>query len=51
MNMIFLSYQVDPFAQHRQPTIAEREDAYRARRRQMIISPDRHDPFQDGRCR
>ncbi|XP_073236837.1 splicing factor 3B subunit 1-like isoform X1 [Porites lutea] len=39
---------VDPFAQHRQPTIAEREDAYRARRRQMIISPPRHDPFQDG---
>jgi len=40
---------VDPFAQHRQPTIAEREDEYRARRRQMVISPPRNDPFADGR--
>ncbi|KAK2561380.1 Splicing factor 3B subunit 1 [Acropora cervicornis] len=39
---------VDPFDQHRQPTIAEREDEYRARRRQMVISPPRHDPFADG---
>ena len=41
---------MDPFAQHRQQTIAEREDEYRARRRQMVISPPRHDPFADGRC-
>ena len=41
---------MDPFDQHRQPTIAEREDEYRARRRQMVISPPRHDPFADGRC-
>lgn len=41
---------MDPFAQHRQPTIAEREDEYRARRRQMVISPPRNDPFADGRC-
>jgi len=41
---------VDPFAQHKQPTIAEREDEYRARRRMMVISPPRHDPFADGRC-
>ena len=48
-NVLFFS-QVDPFAQHRQPTIAEREDEYRARRRQMVISPPRNDPFADGRC-
>nr|XP_058964441.1 splicing factor 3B subunit 1-like [Pocillopora verrucosa]XP_058966473.1 splicing factor 3B subunit 1-like [Pocillopora verrucosa] len=42
------SENVDPFAQHRQQTIAEREDEYRARRRQMVISPPRHDPFADG---
>ncbi|XP_048578646.1 splicing factor 3B subunit 1 isoform X1 [Nematostella vectensis] len=40
--------QVDPFAEHRRATIAEREDEYRARRRQMIISPPRLDPFADG---
>lgn len=39
----------DPFAEHRVPKIADREDEYRARRRQMIISPDRHDPFADGK--
>ncbi|KXJ28297.1 splicing factor 3B subunit 1 isoform X1 [Exaiptasia diaphana] len=40
--------QVDPFQEHRRQTIAEREDEYRARRRQMIISPPRHDPFANG---
>lgn len=50
MLVLFCVTQVDPFAQHRQPTIAEREDEYRARRRQMVISPPRHDPFADGRC-
>uniref|UniRef100_A0A8C9ZGK6 Splicing factor 3b subunit 1 n=1 Tax=Sander lucioperca TaxID=283035 RepID=A0A8C9ZGK6_SANLU len=40
--------QYDPFAEHRPPKIAEREDEYKARRRQMIISPERLDPFADG---
>lgn len=43
-----LVLQYDPFAEHRPPKIAEREDEYKARRRQMIISPERHDPFADG---
>lgn len=29
--------------------IADREDEYKARRRQMIISPERLDPFADGK--
>ncbi|TKS67867.1 Splicing factor 3B subunit 1 [Collichthys lucidus] len=40
--------QYDPFAEHRPQKIAEREDEYKARRRQMIISPERLDPFADG---
>ncbi|KAM9344269.1 LOW QUALITY PROTEIN: splicing factor 3B subunit 1 [Pholidichthys leucotaenia] len=40
--------QYDPFAEHRAPKIADREDDYKARRRQMIISPERLDPFADG---
>ncbi|XP_038057284.1 splicing factor 3B subunit 1-like isoform X2 [Patiria miniata] len=38
----------DPFAGNNAARIAEREDEYRARRRMMIISPARHDPFADG---
>ena len=38
----------DPMAEHRIPKIADREDEYRARRRQMIISPERYDPFAQG---
>ncbi|XP_035688999.1 splicing factor 3B subunit 1 isoform X1 [Branchiostoma floridae] len=38
----------DPFAEHRVRTIAEREDEYRARRRNLIISPERFDPFAEG---
>ncbi|KAL5007606.1 hypothetical protein ScPMuIL_016412 [Solemya velum] len=38
----------DPLAEHRQPRPAEREDDYRARRRNLIISPARYDPFADG---
>ncbi|XP_017780784.1 PREDICTED: splicing factor 3B subunit 1 isoform X1 [Nicrophorus vespilloides] len=38
----------DPFADRRRPTIADREDEYRQKRRQMIISPERVDPFADG---
>eukprot|EP01050_Picozoa_sp_SAG11_P006638 SAG11_NODE_523_length_8775_cov_29.592900_1_plen_485_part_00 len=36
---------VDPFADTRAKTIAEREDEYHARRRQRILSPARADPF------
>lgn len=43
----FLQY--DPFAEHRPQKIAEREDEYKQRRRQMIISPERLDPFADGK--
>lgn len=39
----------DPFAEHRRPTIADREDEYRAKRRKMVISPDRVDPFAEGK--
>lgn len=38
----------DPFADRRRPTIAEREDEYRQKRRRMIISPERVDPFAEG---
>ncbi|KAK7867740.1 hypothetical protein R5R35_002244 [Gryllus longicercus] len=38
----------DPFADRRRPTIAEKEDEYRQKRRQMIISPERVDPFAEG---
>lgn len=38
----------DPFADRRRPTIAEREDEYKQKRRKMIISPERVDPFADG---
>uniref|UniRef100_A0A8C6KUU7 Splicing factor 3b subunit 1 n=1 Tax=Nothobranchius furzeri TaxID=105023 RepID=A0A8C6KUU7_NOTFU len=40
--------QYDPFAEHRPQKIAEREDDYKGRRRQRIISPERLDPFADG---
>lgn len=38
----------DPFADRRRPTIAEKEDEYRQKRRRLVISPDRVDPFADG---
>lgn len=39
----------DPMAQYKRPTIADREDDYRARRRAQVLSPDRIDPFMDGK--
>ena len=39
---------VDPFAEHRAKTIAEREDEYHAKRRERILSPARSDPFAAG---
>ncbi|XP_054285703.1 splicing factor 3B subunit 1 isoform X1 [Macrosteles quadrilineatus] len=38
----------DPFADRRQKTAAEKEDEYRQKRRRMIISPERIDPFAEG---
>ncbi len=38
----------DPFADRRRPTIAEKEDEYRQKRRRLVISPERADPFADG---
>lgn len=38
----------DPFAERRRPTIAEKEDEYRQKRRRFVISPERADPFADG---
>lgn len=38
----------DPFADRRRPTIAEKEDEYRQKRRRFVISPERVDPFADG---
>lgn len=48
LTLLFVS-QYDPFAEHRPQKIAEREDEYKGRRRQMIISPERLDPFADGK--
>lgn len=38
----------DPFAETRSKTIAEKEDEYRQKRRRLVISPERADPFADG---
>lgn len=35
-------------ADRRRPTISDREDEYKQKRRRIIISPDRADPFADG---
>lgn len=39
----------DPFADHRRPTVGEKEDEYRQKRRRLVISPERVDPFADGK--
>lgn len=38
----------DPFADRRRPTVGEKEDEYRQKRRKLVISPERVDPFADG---
>ena len=38
----------DPFAEHKRPKIIDREDEYRQRKRNAIISPARVDPFANG---
>ena len=35
----------DPLADRRPSRVGDRDDEYKARRRQLIISPERHDPF------
>lgn len=39
---------VDPMAEHKIPTIADRQNEYQARMRKLLISPARADPFADG---
>lgn len=39
---------VDPMAEHKMPTIADRQNDYQARMRKLLISPARADPFADG---
>lgn len=46
---VCLPLQYDPFAEHRPQKISDREDEYKRRRQKMIISPERHDPFADGK--
>jgi hypothetical protein len=52
MKLKILNFQAekdyDPFAERRQLTVAEKEDEYRQKRRMMIISPERVDPFAEG---
>lgn len=41
----------DPFADRRIKTVGEKEDEYRQKRRKIAaISPERVDPFADGKC-
>lgn len=40
--------EADPFAAHQRPKIVDREDEYRRKRSQQIISPVRLDPFANG---
>lgn len=41
----------DPFADTRRKTVGEKEDEYRQKRRKIAaISPERVDPFADGKC-
>lgn len=49
LNLLQSDKDYDPFADRRRPTIAEKEDEYRQRKRRMIISPERIDPFAEGR--
>lgn len=41
----------DPFEARRVKTVGEKEDEYRQKRRNQILSPERIDPFADGKCR
>lgn len=46
---MFVFQEYDPLADRRPQKIADREDEYKAIRRRMIISPERYDPFAEGR--
>lgn len=41
--------EYDPFAERRPKTVGEKEDEYRQKRRKLVISPERVDPFADGK--
>ena len=41
--------EYDPFADRRPKTVGEKEDEYRQKRRKLVISPERVDPFADGK--
>jgi splicing factor 3B subunit 1 len=41
----------DPFENRRVKTVGEKEDEYRQKRRNQILSPERIDPFADGKFR
>lgn len=40
---------LDPFADHKRQTIADRQNEYQQRMRKLLISPARVDPFADGK--
>jgi len=42
---------IDPLADRRRPTIADRENEYTQKRRRIVISPERADPFADGKLK
>lgn len=40
--------KIDPFAEHKRPTVGDRQNEYQQRMRNILISPARIDPFADG---
>lgn len=55
ITLLFCCFQsepdYDPFAETRVKTVGEKEDEYRQKRRKIAaISPERVDPFADGKC-
>lgn len=51
LQCLYVAFQeIDPFAETRIPTIAERQNSYQSRGRNRQISPERSDPFLDGKC-
>uniref|UniRef100_A0A7M5US46 Splicing factor 3B subunit 1 n=3 Tax=Clytia hemisphaerica TaxID=252671 RepID=A0A7M5US46_9CNID len=41
-------HNVDPMAEHKIPTVGDRQNEYQQRMRKLLISPARADPFADG---
>jgi len=44
-SLLVCEQDFDPMAEHRAPRVGDRDDEYKARRRNLMISPPRHDPF------